>query len=68
MTREELYEQFKHTKIQLLDEMSNHDCGSTDCTRCMFYNEELAAPSALGFGCGCICVHARNYLAKEARE
>ena len=62
MTKEELYEQFKHTKIQLLDEMSNHDCGSTDCTICMFYNEEL------GFGRGCICVHARNYLAKEARE
>lgn len=68
MTREELYEQFKHTKIQLLDEIADYKCHKLDCSRCMFYNEELASVSALTFSCGCVCVHARNYLAKEARE
>jgi len=68
MTKEELYEQFKHTKIQLLDEIADYKCQKLDCDKCMFYNKELASVSALTFSCGCICVHARNYLAKEARE
>lgn len=64
MTKDELYEQFRHTKIQLLDEIASYSCvnhGIRDCNKCMFHHE-----NAEDFNC--ICVQADNYLRGEARQ
>ena len=61
MTRDELWEQFRHFKIQLLDEIANHKCTTTDCTKCMFYQE-----NARDFSC--VSEQADEYLRTEARE